>query len=173
MEDCSRRSVSRGYCAAHYSRWVKRGDVRADKPLRALAPVGDVCEAADCGEAPIARGMCRAHYHQRHRTISPDSYKRSRELRDDRKRASQHGARFEDVDRAAVFTRDGWICGICGDRIDRSLRWPDPMSPSLDHIHPLSRGGAHAADNCQAAHLGCNIHKGSRVVADRETAGGG
>jgi 5-methylcytosine-specific restriction endonuclease McrA len=36
---------------------------------------------------------------------------------------------------------------------------PDPMSPSLDHILPLSKGGTHEPRNVQLAHLGCNVRK--------------
>lgn len=67
--------------------------------------------------------------------------------------------RYEDV-----FERDGWTCGICLGPVDRELVWPDPMSKSLDHILPLSRGGSHTADNAQCAHLVCNVRKGDMVA---------
>lgn len=62
-----------------------------------------------------------------------------------------------------VFERDGWICQLCGDPIDREAEWPDPYSPSLDHVVPLARGGAHTYDNVQCTHLRCNLSKGDRA----------
>ena len=40
-----------------------------------------------------------------------------------------------------IGERDGWICGICDEPIDKTLRFPNQQSPSLDHIKPLSLGG--------------------------------
>jgi 5-methylcytosine-specific restriction endonuclease McrA len=34
---------------------------------------------------------------------------------------------------------------------------------TVDHIIPLSKGGAHAVANLQLAHLACNIRKGNRI----------
>lgn len=58
-----------------------------------------------------------------------------------------------------IVGRDGEDCGLCGQKIDRSIRWPDPMSLSVDHIVPLSRGGSDLFDNVQVAHLFCNLSK--------------
>jgi len=49
------------------------------------------------------------------------------------------------------------------------LAWPDPMSPSLDHIQPLqpsdgSEPGLHDPDNVQLAHLSCNARKNNRPL---------
>ena len=67
--------------------------------------------------------------------------------------------------RREVFDRDGWRCQICGLQIPKSRQWPDRLSASLDHKLPLALGGAHALENCQAAHLGCNMAKGDRLAA--------
>ncbi|WP_414820613.1 HNH endonuclease [Streptomyces anthocyanicus] len=58
-----------------------------------------------------------------------------------------------------VHVRDGWTCQLCHEPIDQSIVWPHPKSPSIDHVIPLSRGGAHALSNVQSAHLGCNSSK--------------
>ncbi|WP_159107502.1 HNH endonuclease [Streptomyces rubrogriseus] len=61
-----------------------------------------------------------------------------------------------------IHVRDGWTCQLCHEPIDRAIAWPHPKSPSIDHIVPLSRGGAHALSNVQSAHLGCNSSKRDR-----------
>lgn len=37
-----------------------------------------------------------------------------------------------------------------------------PRRPSMDHIVPLSRGGAHTLDNVHLTHYRCNLSKGNR-----------
>lgn len=58
-------------------------------------------------------------------------------------------------------------CGICGRPVDFSLRYPDPMSKTVDHIIPINRGG-HPSDlsNLQLAHLACNLAKSDRVLPE-------
>lgn len=63
------------------------------------------------------------------------------------------------VNRFAIFERDGWLCGICGDPVDRDAKVPDLAAPVLDHIVPLARGGIDAPDNLRCAHYYCNSVK--------------
>lgn len=79
------------------------------------------------------------------------------------RRARLRDAFVEAFDRREIFERDGWVCQICLDPIDPSITWPHPMSASLDHIEPVSRGGEHSRANAQASHLTCNVRKGDRV----------
>lgn len=70
---------------------------------------------------------------------------------------------IEAVNPLLVYERDSWICSICGKKVDKRLMFPDPASPSLDHIVPLSQGGPHTYQNVQLAHLRCNMVKGARA----------
>lgn len=80
------------------------------------------------------------------------------------RRARKIGATVgEPFTNGEIFERDGWRCGLCGDGIDQARAWPDPGSASLDHVLPLSKGGAHSRENVQASHLGCNVSKNNRV----------
>lgn len=63
-----------------------------------------------------------------------------------------------------VYERDGWMCLLCRTPMDPAIAWPHRMSPSVDHVIALSRGGEHTLDNVQAAHLGCNSSKGDATV---------
>lgn len=71
---------------------------------------------------------------------------------------------FTDKEVRATYGDD---CYLCGKVIDFDLLWPHPKSPSLDHITPLSRGGAHTLDNCAMTHLVCNHKKGARLIDRR------
>lgn len=83
------------------------------------------------------------------------------EARRARKRGTAIGAPFTNLE---VFERDDWVCQLCSSPVDRALAWPDPESPSLDHVVALANGGAHSFDNVQLAHLRCNIQKGARKL---------
>lgn len=77
-------------------------------------------------------------------------------------RALRAQVNVESVSPEIVFDRDDWICQICHSDIPRDAAWPDPMSASMDHIKPLSKGGDHSYANCQASHFACNTRKGAR-----------
>jgi len=58
------------------------------------------------------------------------------------------------------------ICGICGQPVDFSFKFPHPLSPCIDHIIPVNKGG-HPSDiqNLQLAHLTCNRQKSDKIIA--------
>ena len=57
------------------------------------------------------------------------------------------------------------ICGICGRPVDKSIKYPDPMSPTVDHIIPLAKNGDPVAlDNLQLAHRYCNRMKSDKII---------
>lgn len=44
-------------------------------------------------------------------------------------------------------------CWICGQPVDKTRKTPDPMSPEVDEIIPVSKGGdPYARANCRLAH---------------------
>ena len=86
---------------------------------------------------------------------------------DPRRRARKFGVEYEPVNRRHVLDRDGWRCGICKRPIDKTLKHPHPMSPTLDHIVPMAVGGGHTYLNCQAAHFMCNVRKSSTGSGDQ------
>lgn len=72
---------------------------------------------------------------------------------------------IRDRHRAAI-ARTKPPCALCGTEIDYKLPHIDPMSFVVDHIAPLSRGGADTLDNKQAAHRVCNRAKSDRIPED-------
>lgn len=69
--------------------------------------------------------------------------------------------------RAQALDRFGPWCGRCGRWIDTRLKGPDPMSLSLGHIQPLSRGGTDHPHNLRPEHLACNVAAGNRIEPPR------
>ena len=57
------------------------------------------------------------------------------------------------------------VCAICGKPVDFNLKYPHPLSPTLDHIIPLAKGG-HPSDinNLQLAHRCCNRAKSDKIM---------
>lgn len=58
--------------------------------------------------------------------------------------------------------RDNFKCQLCGKKVKMDKRTPHPLSPTVDHIVPLSEGGTNERSNLQLAHFWCNSKKGAR-----------
>lgn len=69
-----------------------------------------------------------------------------------------------EVGLAEIMARDAGRCQLCGRKVAKTLP-PHPLSPTLDHIVPLSRGGAHEPRNVQLAHWRCNVRRWNRGPA--------
>lgn len=95
---------------------------------------------------------------------NPEKAARLNSRNNRRRKAVMRGASLtERFDAADIYERDAWICGLCGRPIDQTLKYPDRMSASLDHVVPISKGGQHTRANAQAAHYTCNSSKRDRL----------
>ena len=55
-------------------------------------------------------------------------------------------------------------CAACGRPLRHDLKSPHPLSPSVDHIHPVALGGdPYDPGNVRAMHFGCNASLGARL----------
>lgn len=79
------------------------------------------------------------------------------------RRAVLRDAYVADIDRTAIFERDGWICQLCFRPTERAAQVPDLLAPTIDHVIPLAVGGTHEPANAQCAHYSCNSAKGARI----------
>jgi len=70
---------------------------------------------------------------------------------------------IEQIKPLEIFMRDGWKCGICGGKINRNVIAPHPMSASIDHIIPISKGGQHIRTNVRCSHFICNNRKSDNI----------
>lgn len=110
---------------------------KAKKPSRA------------CGEC---RGKRRgAHIKNYYRRLPPDK----RHTLTHKRRAVGYGVDHEEYSRTAILMRWRWRCCYCDERAEH-----------LDHVHPLSKGGADAPRNIVPACASCNLSKGAKTLAE-------
>lgn len=177
---CDARPCKLGYCGKHYQRVVSHGD-----PTITLHR--ETCSVDGCGEKHFGRGYCSNHRYRFAATGNPLVLPA---LENPHRICPRCGAEFdisipakgrknpgymrvscEDCTRdtkiirfvPALVSRDGKTCGICREEVDLSLRRPNLMSRSVDHIVPWSHGGSDDLDNLQLTHLHCNIKKNNRL----------
>lgn len=87
----------------------------------------------------------------------------SKESKRNRKRMKRANVR-QAVSRLRVFSECAWRCQSCGCESPRSLLGSQhPDAPELDHIVPVSKGGAHARSNLQLLCRTCNCLKGAKA----------
>lgn len=80
-------------------------------------------------------------------------------------RADKHGPHRSAFEKnKSRLLKTGTHCGICGNTVDKNIKYPDPMSPVIDHIIPIAKGG-HPSDlnNLQLTHFHCNRQKADKL----------
>lgn len=77
-------------------------------------------------------------------------------------RTGEFRTAFEKNRKIILMTQQ--ICGICGQPVDKTYKFPHPLSPTVDHIIPVDKGG-HPSDlaNLQLAHRWCNRQKSNKL----------
>lgn len=80
-------------------------------------------------------------------------------------RVGEHRTAFDKNRKIILATQN--VCGICGREIDMTLKSPHPLSATVDHIIPVSKGG-HPSElaNLQAAHRVCNQQKKDKLLIE-------
>ncbi len=82
-------------------------------------------------------------------------------------RARRYGCEYDSsITLKELIKRDGLRCALCGEMCDpNDHSWTEyhgSMSPTIDHIIPMSKGGSHTWNNVQVAHAICNSRKGDK-----------
>lgn len=93
--------------------------------------------------------------------------RRERDVYNPQRKAAIKGLKAQRVDIRMVLERDGWRCKACGVDTPKALRGAHgPNAPELDHIVPMSRGGAHEASNMQCLCRSCNQRKSAMTMEE-------
>lgn len=108
------------------------------------------------GQPSSACKACRRKKQQQHiknfyRNLSPDERHRLTHKR----RAKSYGVEHQAYSRTEIFARWGNKCAYC-----------DGWAAHMDHVNPLSKGGADAEHNVVPACERCNLSKGAKTLAE-------
>lgn len=190
VDGCDKRFHARGMCSSHYNRVVRYGDALAgsrfrdhsfdvcqvqgcDRRLYAkatcryhydcerLSRAGSVvpkkvkyagvkCSADECDEQAYGLGLCKRHYNRHYRQSNSAALSVYAKTR--RKRAAAALKINYTLEQFAQrMSMWGSKCWMCGGQFE-----------CLDHVKPLSRGGADCLANYRPACRSCNCSKGAR-----------
>lgn len=80
---------------------------------------------------------------------------------------------WQQVRKRAIASKDP-VCALCGNPIDMDAKPYTPLALEVDHIVPVSRGGApYDIDNLQLTHHRCNRQKSNRLRDDYDLENSG
>lgn len=85
-----------------------------------------------------------------------------------RRRAQKRTTQMERFTHLEIFERDKWRCHICRKPVSKRKVAPHPKAPTLDHLVPLSKGGAHTKANVGCACFQCNVRKSNGTIETGE-----
>lgn len=161
--DISHRTYKAKTCSQRCD-GIMRGTIRAEPLPDATCATCSTTFPAKRIDATYCSDECREKGRRlRARTKKKRPYTDADRDRYHRKRARRkQAATGEPVRREEIAARDKYRCGVCRKKVNMKLQWPHPMSPSLDHIDPLSLGGPHDPANIRLTHLQCNVSRGNR-----------
>ena len=126
VKRCENPALARGWCSAHYTRWLRKGDVQALIPLRVKrVRYGVVCTTENCYRKAAVSGRCKTCYqrdwareHRRYRAnrerrnkLARDRYaalseEKKEEIRERARRAYERGKRAGLVERLSGNRRN-------------------------------------------------------------------
>lgn len=82
----------------------------------------------------------------------------------------QKQKRYDKIELSVLFRRDGGVCHICGRQCDMNDYTQTDTAfiagnlyPSIDHLIPVSKGGADSWANVMLAHRICNSVRGNKI----------
>lgn len=179
---CGQKRRKREWCASHYSQWKRLGEVKPFSRKWADPSPCLVCQSPPgYGHRQFCSGACYFLWRTYEGAVPTSITCRQcgidvpltrrgengkRKLNtsllqcdDCRRSFKKHGCSPEQLRK-----RDGADCQLCRSEVDMTLRHPNPLCPSVDHVLPRARGGTNDPENLQLAHLVCNLRKGTRVL---------
>lgn len=137
-------------------------------------PAHDACRSAQHGTAYQYSKGCRCDECRRRMTVLQAEFRvkyRERTGRGwdegrDRDRSREGEFYVPRAERLAIYERDGWVCQLCGEPVDRDAHFNDRRYPSLDHIECQSwvLVPDHRPSNLRTVHRACNSSRRNRDV---------
>ena len=103
----------------------------------------------------VHAGLCQERWDRINRNISCKIYRSKRK-------------NIKSIDIRVVFEDSAGKCQLCGRKLSLRTKYPHPRSCSMDHIIPISCGGADEYYNIQLACFECNSNKGNGTVPGGE-----
>lgn len=157
VEGCENKIHALRLCLIHYQKTRKYGNPLTVKNL----PHTDIC--IDCGKEikSSSLGRCRNCYYS-FKVSTDEVYKHKMNARNHRRRSAKLSVVSEKYTKESVIEKTNGVCHICGEKIDFSLKAPNRLSFSIDHVIPLTKGGNDTLDNVLPAHRACNSAKSNR-----------
>lgn len=172
VDGCDRAFRVGGMCDMHY----RRAKAHGDPNVRMTMPRG-ACTEQGCTAKAFGRGLCQRHHYA---TWVERGGRTKKAAAMSRRRANMAGAAISDrtLGWASLWEAGTRRCYICGcdcnpddyrlllNRAGRQQKICGPAYPTLDHIVPLSKGGAHASTNTALACMACNRKKCARAARE-------
>ena len=170
---CTSVAKARTLCATHHQHHYLRGTLPSSwckwcgaELIRGTSHgriyCSDTCRPVDLVAPRISKPCERCSFPIDMATLSPSGRRRRSDIRMcefcSAARTQRHKASIGEI-----VARDGQSCGICGDKVNLSLKSPNPASPNIDHVFPYSLGGSHDLENLQLSHMRCNQVKQNKV----------
>ena len=118
------------------------------------------CKCADCvGAKREANEAYRARTKAEHGVNPSTLYKRRYRERTGVRYRMAPSDWIDPKLRLEIYERDGWVCHLCDEPVDRVADFNDDFAPSLDHLQPRSKGGSDDPKNLKTAHRLCNSRR--------------
>jgi 5-methylcytosine-specific restriction endonuclease McrA len=169
---CSVKARNRGLTELRRIEAQKRKQERIEIRAQKLAAL-NIRQCKTCGKdyyRKIGRQYCS-------KECRPSLKEKNREYRrkarkagtiprpKDKKRAEFYGVAYEHVNPEDIYIACDAACHVCKAELDWNKRGSyDLDAPEIDHIHPISKGGAHIRENLALICRHCNIKKSNNVI---------
>lgn len=142
---------------------TKRSTAARPKATQSLGPAVVACSICS---SPFTRSKHRRWYCSDDcKKVAEREQNRAQNMR---RRGAQQG---EPYTLRMIVDRDGSSCHLCGKNVDLSLSGSLPKGPSIDHLVPISAGGADCFTNVALAHRICNTRRGADGPAQLRLVG--